>query len=117
MTATKATRTRKPRTTAADKRAREAQDAADLAAALAEPETPEVDTPDMTPEQLKSSIKAQNAAMWTPEDVADVMGVAAKTVTRWADDGKLPVVRTVGGHRRFRQNDVIAFLRTNGYTV
>lgn len=31
---------------------------------------------------------------------ADLLGVHADTVRRWTADGKLPVVRTAGGHRR-----------------
>jgi excisionase family DNA binding protein len=34
--------------------------------------------------------------------------VAAQTIARWADAGKLPCGRTAGGHRRFREDDVEA---------
>jgi excisionase family DNA binding protein len=34
-------------------------------------------------------------------DVAQLLHVSPKTVTRWAKDGKLPHSRTLGGHRRF----------------
>ena len=33
--------------------------------------------------------------------VADLLHVSPKTVTRWAKEGKLPHSRTLGGHRRF----------------
>jgi excisionase family DNA binding protein len=33
--------------------------------------------------------------------VATLLHVSPKTVTRWAAEGKLPCVRTLGGHRRF----------------
>ena len=43
-----------------------------------------------------------------PEDVylstseaARILRVSAKTVSRWAKDGKVPHVVTLGGHRRF----------------
>jgi excisionase family DNA binding protein len=42
----------------------------------------------------------------TPGDVAKRFGVGLSTVARWADEGRLPAVRTVGGHRRFRRHDV-----------
>lgn len=42
-----------------------------------------------------------------PSDVARMFGVTPKTVTRWAKDGKLPFVRTLGGHRRFRLSDIL----------
>ena len=34
-------------------------------------------------------------------EVARLLHVSPKTVTRWAKDGKLPHSRTLGGHRRF----------------
>jgi excisionase family DNA binding protein len=34
-------------------------------------------------------------------DVAGILHISPKTVTRWARDGKLPHSRTLGGHRRF----------------
>lgn len=47
--------------------------------------------------------------LMTRAEVAEVFGVAGKTVTRYADDGKFPVAaRTIGGHRRFRAGDVRA---------
>lgn len=37
----------------------------------------------------------------TPSQVAKIFAVDPATVSRWANDGKLPYVRTLGGHRRF----------------
>jgi excisionase family DNA binding protein len=34
-------------------------------------------------------------------EVAALLHVSPKTITRWAKDGKLPCVMTLGGHRRF----------------
>lgn len=34
-------------------------------------------------------------------EVAYLLHVSPKTITRWASEGKLPSVRTLGGHRRF----------------
>jgi excisionase family DNA binding protein len=34
-------------------------------------------------------------------EVADILQVSPKTVSRWAKDGKLPFLRTLGGHRRY----------------
>jgi excisionase family DNA binding protein len=42
----------------------------------------------------------------TPAEVAALFRVDPKTVTRWADAGKLTAVRTLGGHRRYRQEEV-----------
>lgn len=42
----------------------------------------------------------------TPAEVAALFRVDPKTVTRWADAGKLTAVRTLGGHRRYREDEV-----------
>lgn len=34
-------------------------------------------------------------------EVAAILHVSPKTVSRWAKENKLPHVRTLGGHRRF----------------
>jgi diguanylate cyclase (GGDEF)-like protein/PAS domain S-box-containing protein/excisionase family DNA binding protein len=39
-------------------------------------------------------------------DAAEALGVSASTLRRWADAGRLRVVRTAGGHRRFAAEDV-----------
>ncbi len=41
--------------------------------------------------------------------VAVRLGVNIDTVARWADADKLPCLKTPGGFRRFRQQDVDAF--------
>ena len=33
--------------------------------------------------------------------VADLLSVSPKTVSRWAKEGKLPFMKTLGGHRRY----------------
>lgn len=48
----------------------------------------------------------------TPAEVAALFQVDPKTVSRWADRGMLATVRTLGGHRRFRESDVLAALTT-----
>jgi excisionase family DNA binding protein len=42
----------------------------------------------------------------TPAEVAALFRVDPKTVTRWADAGKLTAIRTLGGHRRYREDEV-----------
>lgn len=44
--------------------------------------------------------------LMTPAEVAKAFRVAPKTVTRWAEDGKISFVRTLGGHRRYRESEV-----------
>ena len=42
----------------------------------------------------------------TPAEVAAMFRVDPKTVTRWAKAGKLSAIRTLGGHRRYREAEV-----------
>jgi len=41
-----------------------------------------------------------------PTEVQAILGVTQKTLGRWADSGRMPCVRTPGGHRRYRAVDV-----------
>lgn len=45
-------------------------------------------------------------ALLTPREVAAIFSVCSKTVTRWADAGRLTTIRTLGGHRRFYESEV-----------
>jgi excisionase family DNA binding protein len=49
-------------------------------------------------------------ALLTPAEVAKKFRVDPKTVTRWAKAGKLSSIRTLGGHRRYRAEEVQRFL-------
>ena len=46
----------------------------------------------------------------TPHQVAQMFRVDPKTVTRWASNGWIGSIRTPGGHRRFRETEVLALL-------
>ncbi len=48
--------------------------------------------------------------LMTPGEVADLFRVSPKTVARWASAGKITAVRTLGGHRRYRQEEARALL-------
>lgn len=49
-------------------------------------------------------------ALLTPAEVATMFRVDPKTVTRWANAGKLTFIRTLGNHRRYREAEVRALL-------
>jgi excisionase family DNA binding protein len=49
-------------------------------------------------------------SLMTPAEVAACFKVDPKTVTRWARQGRLTSVRTLGGHRRYRETEVRALL-------
>lgn len=46
----------------------------------------------------------------TVSEVADLFHVSSKTVVRWANDGKLPYMATLGGHRRFPRGPIEAMV-------
>jgi excisionase family DNA binding protein len=64
---------------------------------------------------MSASRSAQSApapeALLTPAEVAALFRVDPKTVTRWAKAGKLSSIRTLGGHRRYRETEVRQLLR------
>lgn len=47
----------------------------------------------------------------TPAEVAALFGVSAKTVWLWGERGRLPCVKTPGGHKRYPAEAVYALLR------
>jgi excisionase family DNA binding protein len=53
---------------------------------------------------------AEADPLLTPAEVAAMFRVDPKTVTRWAKSGKLTSIRTLGGHRRYREAEVKALL-------
>ena len=52
----------------------------------------------------------ETESLLTPAEVAAMFRVDPKTVTRWAKAGKLTSIRTLGGHRRYRESEVRALL-------
>jgi excisionase family DNA binding protein len=46
----------------------------------------------------------------TPAEVAAMFRVDPKTVIRWANAGKITSIRTLGGHRRYREKEVRSLL-------
>lgn len=46
-----------------------------------------------------------------PRAAAKLFGVDPKTLSRWASQGKLSVVRTLGGHRRYRTTEVLQLVK------
>ncbi len=61
---------------------------------------------------MRTEIK-QDDRLLTPAEVAAILRVDPKTVTRWARGGKLSSIRTPGGHRRYSESEVRDFL--NGW--
>ncbi len=57
--------------------------------------------------------RPDSEALLTPSEVATLFRVDPKTVTRWAKAGKLASIRTLGGHRRYRESEVRLLLAGN----
>ena len=52
--------------------------------------------------------RTEMVPLLTPSEVANIFRVDPKTVTRWAKEGKLTAIRTLGGHRRYEEPEVRA---------
>jgi excisionase family DNA binding protein len=55
-------------------------------------------------------VNSEQEVLLTPAEVASLFRVDPKTVTRWAKSGKLTSIRTLGGHRRYKESEVKALL-------
>jgi excisionase family DNA binding protein len=51
--------------------------------------------------QRSGSTATDTAPYLRTAEVADILHVSPKTVARWAKEGKLPFLKTLGGHRRY----------------
>jgi excisionase family DNA binding protein len=59
------------------------------------------------------SITSDVEGLIRPGAAAQIAGVTTRTLARWADEGRLPVVRLPGGDRRYRRADVEAMMAPN----
>jgi excisionase family DNA binding protein len=55
-------------------------------------------------------VKITSEELLSPGEVAHLFGVDPKTVTRWAQAGKLTSIRTPGNHRRYSALEVYTML-------
>lgn len=58
-----------------------------------------------------SATQEDTDTLLTPAEVASLFHVDPKTVTRWANAGKISSIRTLGGHRRYRRAEVDNLLK------
>jgi excisionase family DNA binding protein len=49
----------------------------------------------------KTNSRVEVTSYLRTAEVADLLHVSPKTVSRWAKEGKLPFLKTLGGHRRY----------------
>ena len=57
-------------------------------------------------------LPTEQEVLLTPAEVAALFRVDPKTVTRWAKAGKLTSIRTLGGHRRYKDSEVKSLLNS-----
>jgi excisionase family DNA binding protein len=63
-------------------------------------------------------MSTEQETLLTPSEVANLFRVDPKTVTRWAKAGKLTSIRTLGGHRRYKESEVKTLLiSTTGKSI
>jgi excisionase family DNA binding protein len=54
----------------------------------------------------RAPMATDHPATITLADAAELLDVSTATVRRWSDAGRIPAIRTPGGHRRVRRADV-----------
>lgn len=60
-----------------------------------------------------SSSQSSSPKQWLDlTEAAELLGVHFTTLRRWADEGKVPLYRTPGGRRRFKRNELVAFIHS-----
>ena len=64
----------------------------------------------MSQSNFASLTSSNQEKLLTPAEVASLFRVDPKTVTRWAKAGKLTSIRTLGGHRRYKESEVKSLL-------
>lgn len=64
-------------------------------------------------QQPVSSLVSETEPLLTPAEVARIFRVDPKTVTRWAQSGRIGSIRTVGGHRRYKESEIKALLEAD----
>ena len=49
-----------------------------------------------------------------PAEAAEMLHVSPQTISRWAKEGRISCVVTLGGHRRFRASEIRALVEPEG---
>ena len=66
----------------------------------------------MSQSNFASLTSSNQEKLLTPAEVASLFRVDPKTVTRWAKAGKLTSIKTLGGHRRYKESEVRSLLKS-----
>jgi excisionase family DNA binding protein len=60
---------------------------------------------------------SSRSSQFSPKQIANSLQVSESSVKRWCDQGVIPTVRTVGGHRRITLTGLQQFLRSSRRTL
>jgi len=60
----------------------------------------------MTMDGANIQLETIDDAWLTLQDASAMLGVATSTLRRWGDAGRVPMKRTLGGHRRFARTEI-----------
>jgi excisionase family DNA binding protein len=55
--------------------------------------------------------------LYSTHEAASLLQVNPSTVSKWVEKGVLVGFKTPGGHRRIRQQDLIAFIKQHGFPM
>lgn len=61
----------------------------------------------MLPMSHDAHENAQVGEWLSLQEASEQLGVAASTLRRWGDEGRVPMKRTLGGHRRFQASAIV----------
>jgi excisionase family DNA binding protein len=64
--------------------------------------------------RVVASVSDERHPLLRSQEVAEIFDVTERTVINWAAAGKLPCLRTIGGHLRFRREEVLRLLSGDG---
>jgi excisionase family DNA binding protein len=56
--------------------------------------------------QRSGKVATNHPSYLSTGEVAGLLFVSPKTVSRWAKEGKLPFMKTLGGHRRYPEAEI-----------
>jgi excisionase family DNA binding protein len=86
----------------------------ELSVARPEPVVPPVFSPADARVGVRADPRVDDADLLTPAEAARKLGVTPNTVTRWSRAGRISAIQTMGGHRRFRRDEIERVLRECG---
>ena len=67
--------------------------------------------------KITNLAKLMNSKKYTTFEIGDICGVAVSTITDWIESGKIKAYKTLGGHRRVAEEDLVCFLKQNNFPI